>query len=68
LHELVAVLSVGWVRFRDGFSMAVVKTATRPPRGIAEYVAWVRNNQRSTSTVDADPINTASTAFDRGLR
>ncbi len=68
LDELVAVLSVGWARFRDGFSMAVVKTATRPPRGIAEYVAWVRNNQRSTSTVDADPINTASTAFDRGLR
>ncbi|TGQ34312.1 glycosyl hydrolase 25 family protein [Mesorhizobium sp. M00.F.Ca.ET.216.01.1.1] len=67
--EMVAVLSARWARFRDGFRMPVVKTVPRP-RGIVEYVAWKRSEERSTSFPDAgaDPLSTASTELDRSRR
>jgi GH25 family lysozyme M1 (1,4-beta-N-acetylmuramidase) len=72
--EMVAVLGSRWARFRDGFHMPVVRTVPRRPRGIAEFVAWVRTEKRSASLLDAepaigtDPVSTASTELDRGLR
>ena len=60
--------------FRDGFRMPVVKTVPRRPAfGIVQYVAWNRTEQRSPAQLDAafaapDPLSTASTELDRGLR
>jgi hypothetical protein len=71
--EMVAVFSARWGKFRSGFQMPVVNTVPQP-RGIADYVASVRTEKRSTSPSDAapaaatDPISTASTRMDRDRR
>ncbi|TIN21212.1 MAG: muramidase, partial [Mesorhizobium sp.] len=73
-EEMVVALGTRWTRFRDGFRMPVVKTVPRRPGfGIVQYVAWKRTEQRSPAQLDAafaaaDPLSTASTEIDRGLR
>jgi GH25 family lysozyme M1 (1,4-beta-N-acetylmuramidase) len=69
--EMVAVFSVRWAKFRTSFQMPAVKTASRAPRGIAEYVALTRKENRSASALEvtpvaSDPVSTASTEFDHG--
>ncbi|WP_184872237.1 glycoside hydrolase family 25 protein [Mesorhizobium sangaii] len=73
-EDMVAALGTRWTKFRDGFRMPVVKTVPRRPTfGIVQYVAWKRTEQRSPDQLDAafaaaDPLSTASTEIDRGLR
>ncbi|RWL16182.1 MAG: muramidase [Mesorhizobium sp.] len=71
--EITAMFSARWAKFRSSFQMPAVKTLLRLPRGIAEYVAWTRNEKHSASAVEAtpaagDPVSTASTEFDHGQR
>ncbi|CCV12354.1 Glycoside hydrolase family 25 [Mesorhizobium sp. STM 4661] len=71
--EMVSVFSARWAKFRDGFQMPAVTAAPRLPRGIAEYVAWIRKEKRTASAFEAAPatsdtVSTASTESDRGLR
>jgi GH25 family lysozyme M1 (1,4-beta-N-acetylmuramidase) len=71
--EMIAMFSARWANFRSSFQMPAVKTLLRLPRGIAEYVAWTLKEKPSASAVEAapaasDPVSTASTEFDRGLR
>jgi GH25 family lysozyme M1 (1,4-beta-N-acetylmuramidase) len=71
-EEMTALLGARWARFRDGFHMPVIKALQRPQRGIADYVAWLRSEKRPVSlgavTDSADPLSTASTEFDHGVR
>ncbi|RUU31209.1 glycosyl hydrolase 25 family protein [Mesorhizobium sp. M6A.T.Ce.TU.016.01.1.1] len=71
--EITAAFSARWTKFRSSFQLPFVKAAPRLPRGVAEYVAWTRKEKRSASASEAapaasDPVSTASTEFDRGLR
>jgi GH25 family lysozyme M1 (1,4-beta-N-acetylmuramidase) len=65
--EMLAVFSAHWTRFRSGFDMPMVTTAApHRPRGIADYVAWVRSPPSDAAPATAtDPVSTASTELDR---
>jgi hypothetical protein len=68
--EMLAVISAHWTRFRSGFDMPMVTTAApHRPRGIADYVAWVRSPPSDAAPATAtDPVSTASTELDRDRR
>ncbi|MER9232272.1 muramidase [Mesorhizobium sp. M0622] len=71
-EEMVAVFRARLARFSSGFQMPAAKAALSLPRGIAEYVAWTRNEERLASVSGiaptADAVSSVSTGFDRGLR
>lgn len=71
-EEMVAVFRARLARFSSGFQMPAAKAAPGLPRGIAEYVAWTRNEKRAASVPGfvstADAVSSVSTEFDHGLR
>lgn len=71
LEQLVAVFRARLASFSSGFQMPAAKTAPSLPRGIAEYVAWMRNEKRAASDPGivsaAGAVSTVSTEFYRGL-
>ncbi|TIX43791.1 MAG: muramidase, partial [Mesorhizobium sp.] len=48
-EEMVAVFRARLARFSSGLQMPAAKTTPSLPRGIAEYVAWTRNEKRAAS-------------------